>query len=331
MSRTRPASATLALAAILGACGGDNATPPPTQPGGHISDRARAYLDQLIGVMQVNSVNRLTIDWTTFRTTVFGEAPAAQSVADTYPAIRTAIRLLGDGHSGFYDPSGTAVAPSTRTCAASTAGSPAVPATIGYVKVPAFAGTGTAATAFANAIQQAIMSADRDDLTGWIVDVRGNGGGNMWPMIAGAGPVLGEGVVGYFIDPAGVESVWGFGDGAARLGGVVQVRVDAPYRLKHERPRVAVLVDGAIASAGEGTIVAFRGRPDTRAFGTPTCGQSTGLRAFPMTDGATLALAVSVMADRTRTKYGQSIVPDDIATDPDDAVARAIAWLQSGS
>ena len=109
----------------------------------------------------------------------------------------------------------------------------------------------------------------------------------------------------------------------------VQARVDAPYRLKRERPRVAVLVDGAIASAGEGTVVAFRGRPDTRAFGTPTCGQSTGLRAFPMTDGATLALAVSVMADRTRTKYGQSVVPDEV-TDAGAAVDRAIAWLQSG-
>ena len=30
----------------------------------------------------------------------------------------------------------------------------------------------------------------------------------MWPMVAGVGPLLGEGVIGYFIDPPGVESVW---------------------------------------------------------------------------------------------------------------------------
>ena len=121
-----------------------------------------------------------------------------------------------------------------RACVAPAAGTPTLPATIGYVKVDRFSGIGPEAAAFANGIQQAIMSADRDDLIGWIVDVRGNLGGNMWPMVAGVGPVLGEGVIGYFIDPTGVENVWEYRDGASWDSGVAQQRVDAPYRLRRE-------------------------------------------------------------------------------------------------
>jgi len=35
--------------------------------------------------------------------------------------------------------------------------------------------------------------------TGWIIDLRGNGGGNMWPMLAGIGFVLGDGPAGSFV------------------------------------------------------------------------------------------------------------------------------------
>ena len=330
MNRRSSAWLTLALAVTLGtnACGGRAA---PTQPTGAVSEHARAYLDQLIGLMQANSINRLTIDWNNFRVTVIREASGAQTVADTYPAIRLALRLLGDGHSSFRTATGALISAPIRSCFAQSAGTPTVPGTIGYVKVAGFSGRDAEAAAFANGIQRAIMSADKDDLIGWIVDVRGNSGGNMWPMVAGVGPVLGEGVIGYFIDPTGAENSWEYRDGASWDSGVVQQRVDAPYRLRRDRPRVAVLTDNAIASSGEATVIAFRGRPNTRFFGTPTCGLSTAIENFAMSDGAALNLTVSVMADRTRMKYGYSIGPDELIGDPGEVVERAIAWLRTES
>jgi len=318
----------LALAGALaaGTCGG---RAQPTAPSGALSEQARAYLDELIGLIQANSMNRLTIDWNTFRTTVFGQAAGAKTVADTYPAIRSAIGLLGDGHSSFRSPTGLVISAPNRSCAAPTAGPPTFPPTIGYVKVAGFSGIGAEAAAFANAIQQTIKSADRTDLIGWIVDVRGNLGGNMWPMVAGVGPVLGEGVAGYFIDPTGAESMWEYRDGASWDDGVVQQRVEAPYRLLRDRPRVAVLTDAAIASSGEATVIAFRGRPDARSFGTPTCGLSTAIENYAMSDGASLNLAISVMADRARTRYGYSVVADEFVPDPAQVVERAVSWLQA--
>ena len=157
--------------------------------------------------MQVHSINRLTIDWSAFRTRVFSEAAGAQTIPATYGAIQVALNALGDGHSLFYTPTGGVMGATRRMgCGRAAADAPALPEDIGYVRVPAFSGTPEAATTLATDLQRSIMSADKTETIGWIVDVRGNGGGNMWPMIAGVGPVLGEGVAGYFIDPVGVET-----------------------------------------------------------------------------------------------------------------------------
>jgi carboxyl-terminal processing protease len=316
------------LAAVLGACGGESA---PTQPGSGMSTSARNYLEHLVLLMQQNSLKRTTIDWTTFRATVMAKADGAQTIAETHPAIRVALELLADNHSQYVPVSGTSIFVGSFTCAAAAVTVPELPANIGYVRVPRFSGRAIEATMFARDRQGEIMAADTDDLAGWIVDLRGNTGGNMWPMIAGVGPVLGEGVAGYFVEPTGADSQWGYRHGAAWSNDVDVQHVLNPYRLKRENPRVAVLTDNLSNSAGEATVVAFRQRPNTRSFGTPTCGRSTAVRGFPLFDGATLYLAASMMADRTKTSYGNAIVPDEVIADPGEVVRRAVAWLTTGS
>ena len=321
----------LTLLASIGAAACDGGRPSPAAPSGPPSEQARAYLDELIGLMQAHSINRLTIDWSAFRATVFARATGAQDIADTYPAIQLALDGLGDGHSVYYAANGTVLGAARRMgCGGSVAVTVAPPPDIGYVRVPAFSGTAEAAATFAADLQCEIMLADTADLVGWIVDVRGNGGGNMWPMIAGVGPVLGEGVAGYFIDPVGLETAWEYRDGAAWEGGVANQRVAAPYRLRRDRPRVAVLTDNGIASSGEAVVLSFKGRPDTRSFGDRTCGLSTANAPYPMSDGATLNITEAVMADRRRTKYGFSIEPDETMAAA-EVVERAMVWLRNGT
>ena len=327
----------LALAGLVlwaTACGGDAVTEPPKAPPQptEISAAARAHLDEVIGVMQNNSMHRLTINWTAFRTSVFAAAGPAQSVNRTFPGISTALGLLGDGHSSYRGADGTFLFVPNRSCRASGALPPGnIPVNIGYVKVGAFSGTTTEATTFANQIQNTIRDADRDDLVGWIVDLRGNGGGNMWPMIAGLGPVLGEGLLGWFIDPVGVEVSWEYRDGASWSGNAAVQHVTAPYALKKPNPKVAVLVDNGVASSGEATFIAFRKRANTRSFGVATCGLSTANRGFFLSDGAVLNLTVSVMADRAKTKYGDQVQPDETIEGPSPVLDRAITWLQTAT
>jgi carboxyl-terminal processing protease len=324
------ATACLALISmcLAGGCGGERRPSPPA-PSGVLSPAAQAYLNELIALMEAHSVNRLKINWNSFRTGVLSAAGGAQSVEATFPAIQTALSLLGDSHS-FYQPlTGLRLVGTRRACVGQGAGTPTLPGTVGYVKVGAFSGSEADATGFANALQRDIASLDRDGLAGWILDVRGNTGGNMWPMIAGVGPILGEGPAGYFIDPVGAESVWEYRDGASWENGAPAQRVDAPYRLRRASPKVAVLIDGGTASSGEAVVISFQRRPDTRSFGVPTCGLSTANEQYMMSDGASLFLTISVMADRTRFQYGGPIVPDEEAADPRQAEQRAVAWLQT--
>ena len=56
---------------------------------------------------------------------------------------------------------------------------------------------------WAATLRALILSEANSHPIGWIVDLRGNGGSNMWAALAGLGPLLGEGPVGFFKDRRG--------------------------------------------------------------------------------------------------------------------------------
>jgi hypothetical protein len=306
--------------------------PPQTAPQrsgrpGRMSPLARVYLDQVIRIMRQRSLYRERINWDDFRARVFLAASSARMISDTYPAIEVALFLLEDPHSAFVTPGGMPFFAGVKFCRQSSLEPPVLPANVGYVKVSSFAGW-EGAQAFAEAIQAQIQAADHEDLAGWIVDLRGNTGGNMWPMIAGIGPILGEGTAGYFTSVTGRETAWGYAGGASWvLDGREVVSVTTPYELKRESPKVAVLTDNFVMSSGETVLVSFLGRPNTRQFGETTCGLSTSRGVFQLFNGAHLYLSTYHLADRDRVRYGRSIVPDSPTTDTAVAVQQAIDWL----
>jgi C-terminal processing protease CtpA/Prc len=277
--------------------------------------------------MQAHSINRRRIDWVSFREAVFAAAPNAQTVPDLYAAaIPNALGRLGDHHSFYFKAGGGSIPnPNPRGCFDRAAPPVAPQAGVGYVRIGSFSGPDE--LGFALSIEDRIRASDGPDLVGWIVDLRGNTGGNMWPMVAGVGPILGEGTAGAFVDPDGNVSLWGYVDGASYLDGTPLVQMPNPYRLGRPGPRVAVLTNCSVASSGEAVAIAFRGRPNTRSFGTATRGLSTANESYPLSDGAILLLTVSTMADRNLTLYGNFVVPDEITPTPGETEQRALAWL----
>ncbi len=335
--RLRLSACLVAATATVAACGGASATAPTatTPPLTQVTAASRLasdYINELVITMQQNSINRSRIDWNDFRGQVFQRASGAQTIADLYPAISLALGLLDDHHS-FYQAVGTGGLGNPRgpRCSAATATTPDVPGDIGYVRVGTFSSAVAGADRmFADSIQDQIRRRDAANLTGWIVDVRGNGGGNMWPMVAGVGPVLGEGVAGFFVFPTGSSASWSYQGGLALNGTSEIARTTTPYvLLARLAPRVAVLTDNLVASSGEIVVVSFRGRPNTRSFGTATCGLSTVNTPFRLSDGATLQLTTATQADRNRTLYGAAITPDETVAGDAEVVQRAIDWLRS--
>ena len=98
----------------------------------------------------------------------------------------------------------------------------------------------------------------------------------------------------------------------AGMGPAVAV-TGRPPRLHRSRPPVAVLTSRLTGSSGEGVVMAFRGRPDSRSFGEPTAGVPTGNAPYPLSDRAELHLTEGIGVDRTGATYQARIQPDRVA------------------
>ncbi|WP_223496571.1 S41 family peptidase [Stenotrophomonas indicatrix] len=180
--------------------------------------------------------------------------------------------------------------------------------------------------------QNIIREKDSTPRCGWIVDLRDNTGGNMWPMLLGVAPLLRTSAM-------GIEDVGSFetADGPVRWQTTASgVRMGEATRLDFGQPGylprqvgapVAVLTGPRTASSGEATVLAFRGRAQTRSFGQPTAGVSTANVVRRLVDGSALVLTTSVMRDRNGNGDGRKIAPDQATVGDAATVAAAEAWL----
>lgn len=251
-----------------------------------------------------------------------------------YPADST-LQLLRNGHAGFI----------TVQLHASTVDSDILPtgfrlsANIRYL---ALAGSTTAHQdeihLYTDRAQGLIQTIDSTATCGWIVDLRIDFGGGDPPMMAGVGPILGDGQSGAFVAPDQANQPWSYQNGQFVVAGSVRESATHPYVLKHPNPPVAVLTDQVTASAGEVVLIAFRGRPNSRTFGLPSAGYPTANGGMDMSDGARIVLTTAQEADRTGHVYPEApIAPDQTVTPDwtrfgtagDPVIVAAQQWLQS--
>ena len=164
--------------------------------------------------MAEHALHRATLDFDAIRVRAHRSAADAVTTADTWPAVRAALAALGDRHSALLTPG--AAPPPSHHDASSTVAAPQPSGRLldgryGYLNVPGYLGRDPAAdTSYADALQTLIHRLNAAGVCGWIVDLRDNPGGNMWPMLAGLPPLLGDGEVGAFVDANGESSRWVF-------------------------------------------------------------------------------------------------------------------------
>lgn len=295
-----------------------------------MSPEARDYLNELIFVMKDNSINRQMIDWVNFKNEVFEQANQAQTIQETYPGILKAIELLGDNHSFYRTSTGGYLNPNNVSCNGTGFLAPNLPSNIGYVKVNNYSGSSITQQGidFAQDIQNQIITYDHSEVIGWIVDLRGNVGGNMWPMLTGIGPVLGDGIAGYFSYPDESFISWSYVDGVSRIEDNIIMQLNNPYTLINPNPKVAVLLDNGVASSGEAIAVSFLSRDNTLTFGSNTCGLSTSNEQFTMSDSAVLILTTAYMADRNQNIYGSEIEPEQLSSTV-NIIEEAVNWIEN--
>ncbi|GMA15036.1 PDZ domain-containing protein [Deinococcus metallilatus] len=208
---------------------------------------------------------------------------------------------------------------------------------IGLVTLPDcdLGGTLTGGGAYQDRVQDILLDLSARGAARWVVDLRLNLGGNMWPMLAGIGPLAGEGELGAFVK--GEERwPWRYAGGEASLGGEVMSRTQSAVLppLPDTAP-VAVLTSPLTASSGEIITLSFLGRPGTRLLGEPTRGLTTSNSLYELPGGAALLITTALDADRTGRVFAGPIKPDvpvstawaEFQTGKDSVLNAALAWL----
>lgn len=296
--------------------------PPPTE-----------YVERALAEMKRISYLRGTADWDEIAAAVRGKAQEAKTLAEAHEVLRLAIRLLGDKHAFLLVPGKNTAGSADGADAggwviASRSGdlrSAVLEGDIGYLLVPSFGGpeslTAAGQRRFALRIREEIRKTSPRVKRGWIIDLRFNSGGNMWPMLAGLQPFLPAGELGYFEAGKGRRVAW------LSAWGIVGTSTNRALDLSDQPPipepagkKLVVLLGKYTLSSGEAVAVALRSVPGAVQIGRPTGGATTATQPVRLGDGALLFLTTAIYVGRDGTRYGGRIMPDEIiAGGPDYA------------
>lgn len=298
-----------------------------------------AYLTHALDLLQNQHYRADTADWTALRAEAQAMLQPDGGREAAYAAIRHVIERLGERHT-FLIPPQSAPSTTDRGAAPNAGSAPSAPRSeslpiwrsvdgnIGYAVLPGLnmiAGGQDLADAYSATLREGMEEMDGDASCGWIIDLRGNTGGNMWPMLAGLDPLLLDAPFGFFVTRE-YSVPW-----ARTPVGIMGAREIDPaiapaFTLANADRPVAVLLSGRTASSGEMVALALIGRNDVRTFGEPSAGFSTANTTFELDDGARLVITVSNAADRSGAVAQGALVPDEPAS-VEDAPFAARDWL----
>ncbi|WP_158633066.1 S41 family peptidase [Amycolatopsis sp. WAC 01376] len=285
---------------------------------GHPSS-ASGYLEQALDLLEQRALDRGRVDWPKVRTKAHAMAHGARTPAQTYPAINRAIAALGNSHTALI-PAGAVPAPSVARIAVPQGR--LIEGRYALLTIPAFQSDEAGTVRYVAAGRDAVRGLDTAAPCGWLIDLQGNTGGDMWPMLT----VLGDGRIGAFTAPGQDALPWEARGADILLSG--RVLGTNPDRLNRTSPPVAVLTDSSTAGSGEAVAIAFRGLDRARGFGEDTMGFSTSNETLVLADGAYLLITTAVMADRGGQIYGHKVTPDSrVSSGAGGTIAAATEWL----
>lgn len=301
------------------------------------------YLTEIFEKIEEHSIRKDSVDLVKLKLSAFEKLKSLDSIQDCYSIIKSVLFELEDNHS-FLLPKEEAdnwksTSKTNKTNELISFKGKLLKDNIGYIYQKGFSsGDSISIQKYADSLQRKIKEIDNRNLKGWILDLRDNTGGNCWPMLAGLGPILGEGVCGYFIDNKGERSSWFYKGGRAGINEHAIARTTIkPYTILNESNPIAILTGRKTASSGEVIVTAFSNKKRTKSFGMPTAGLSTGNSGFPLSDGSILFLTTSIYADRKGTVFGKEIQPDvfvnfryyhQLDLYSNEVIEKAVEWIK---
>ena len=267
------------------------------------------YIKKAVRLMDKHGLFAEGPAWEEARAAALAAKPGTRE--ETYDVVRTALKVAGGKHSFIFTQD------KQQEVVASDAGtSPAVEEMgDGLIRIvlPAFAGLQAGEN---ERYAQTVLDALPETVSGVVIDLRGNTGGSMYPMIAAIHRFLPDDDILRFESRKFTMPV---------TKEFVLRRVELAARPAIACP-VALLTDSLTASSGEAVLLCFRGLENTRTFGQQTAGYASANSPYPMPDGSQLVLTGSCDMARTGELFCDDPIAPDVTTD--NPLEEALAWLR---
>lgn len=285
----------------------------------------KAVFDSLLLHVQEHSLYRDRVNWDSLSPILQKIAHSATSIAELAAPCRDLLAAVGDEHGRVFHDNQLLAFHSGPPKPHLQDFDPAIynkiqwgqslPFTanllgdsVGYVRIVGLPMGDN--QAMAQAIQDAVCAVQKQGATRWVVDLRYNGGGNLFPMAEGIAHLIGEGRIGGAKGLTSQEDAsWKIADGHYYYD---EYSVALPNTCTYTSlPKIAVLLSPYTASSGEALAVMFKGRPDTRFFGQGTIGLITVTDYYPLSEKTAMMISVSYYQDRDGQVYSDYVPVDE--------------------
>ena len=272
------------------------------------SDPNAKYVKKAVRIMDKHGIYALGPDWEKAKQEAFSAKPS--SLEEAQEIVIQAGKVAGGKHTYLM---------TTDEVTENDTSSWEMPTVelldndMVYIKLPSFSGNVEEGVKYANTVLKVLP----DALQGAIVDLRGNRGGNMYPMIAAVHRFLPDDVILKFSSrkrPMNINTFFVM----QSVGLEKQTPIDCP---------VALLTDDWTGSSGEAVLLCFRGLSNTRTFGLPTAGYCSCNQPFALPEGSQLVLTIGEDIARTGEAFCDDPIAPDVLTET--PFEDAIEWLDN--
>ena len=270
------------------------------------------YVKKAVKLMNKHGLFAEGPAWEAARSSALASQPS--TMEEAYDVCREAMKVAGGKHSFL-----STVERQQASAAEDKETAPSVTLLedgIVLITLPHFSGQNQDDNQrYARAVLDALP--ETEDIKGAVIDLRGNTGGNMYPMIAAIHRFLPDDTILRFKSrqfSTPITKIFILNS----VGLQEQMLILCP---------VALLTDDMTASSGEATLLCFRGLASARSFGAPTAGYASANTPYRMPDGSQLVLTTSCDMARTGEIFCDDPIAPDVTTD--QPLEEATKWMKS--
>ena len=324
-----------------------------------------AILDSIIHIVKENSLYTDTVDWNIVRKEILDMYTDNDSLSSLQKPIEYMFTTLGDFH-GFavvngQQYRGTVERERTvsydykeedyltkmseiyqKTSTSNEISSTVLNNSIAYIQIPMIInnyGNDSLNIAYTVKIRNKICELSKKHPKGYIIDLRANIGGTMWPMFSGLGVLFPNMKLGG--DTKGgktLHSKWSLIDGNMHIDEYsIPNMPSLNCTIDIEHKKIAVLIGRYTLSSGEAVASGLKGQNNIQLFGETTFGASTTNSWFSISQNVSINPAIAYYTSLDNTVHKDGITPDvEIVEDFDfenlthgKVIDAAIQWINT--